>query len=87
MSATALWIYDYLLTFKDEVTDLSVTVTLNGILTTSYRSVMHGKRRACSVCEPSDFSWSAPTNGVSVFVLFLFVGAFYYQHHASLTVV
>ena len=87
VSATALWVYDYFLTFEDEVTELYDDNDAERNLITSYRSVMHGKQREFSVRGPSDFFWSAPTDSASVFVLFLFVGALSYRHHTSLTVV
>ena len=71
----ALWVYDYILTLKDEVTELYDDNGADRNLIIPCRSVMHGRWRGFSVREPSDFSWSALTNSFSVFVLFLFVGA------------
>jgi len=88
ISVTALWAYDYLLTFKDEVTKLYDENFAEKKPTTSYRFDTHGKRRAFSVRGPSDFFFrSTPTNNGSVFVLFLFVGALHYRHDTSPTVV
>jgi len=55
ISATALWAYDYLLTLKDEVTELYDDNDPERDLITSCRSVTRGKRRAFSVREPSSF--------------------------------
>jgi len=84
---TALLFYDYFLTLKDEVAGFHDDSGAEKNLTTSYRSVMHGRRRALSVRKPSHFLWDALTNDSSVFVLFLFVGALYYRHNLSLTIV
>jgi len=66
--------YDYLLTLKDEVAKLhDGDAGLN--LTTSHRSVTHGRRRTFPVRKYFHFSWSVPTDGISVFTLFLFVRA------------
>jgi len=87
ISVTALWAYDYFLTFKDEVTEFYNDNEVERALTTSYRSVTHGKRTAFSVREPSVLFWIVLTDDISVFVLFLFVGALRYRRHISLTVV
>jgi len=84
---TALWAYDYFLTLGDEVTELYDDNDTESDLTTSYRSVTRGKRRAFSVREPSGFVWVVLTDGVSVFVLFLFVGALHHRNYISLIVV
>jgi len=84
---TALWAYDYFLTLKDEVTELYDDGNAERNITTSYRSVTRGKRRAFSVRKPSGVFWNSLTNSVSVFVLFLFVGALHHRYHYSLTAV
>jgi len=43
---TALWVYDYFLTLKDEVMEFYDGDDAEKDLTTSYRSVTHGKRIA-----------------------------------------
>jgi len=84
---TALWAYDYFLTLNDEVTGLYDDNDAERDLTTSYRSATHGNRRALSVREPSDCFWVVLADSISVFVLFLFVGALHYRSYISLTVV
>jgi len=75
---TALLIYDYFITFEDEVAELHDNNDAEMNLTISYRSVTHGRRRIFSVRKPLHFLWSAPTNDVLVFALFMFVSAL---HH------
>ena len=77
--------YDYLLTLKDEVAELHYNNCAERDLTTSYRSVTRGGRRTFSVRKYLHFSWSAPTDGIPVFILFLFVSALHYRHHITLT--
>ena len=67
--------YDYLLTLKDEVAKIHDDSDAELNLTTSHRSVTHGIRRVFPVRKYFHFSWSAATNGISVFALFLFVRA------------
>jgi len=50
---------------------------------TSYRSGIDG-RRAFLVGKPLRLFWSALTNDISVFVLFLPVSVLNYRHHISL---
>lgn len=84
---TALLIYDYFLTLKDEVAGFRDDSGAEKNLTTSYSSAMHGRRRVLSVRKPSHFLWDALTNDTSVFVLFLIVSALYYRYHINLTIV
>jgi len=78
--------YDYLLTLKDEVAKLHDDNDAERNLTTSYRSVTHGRRRAFSVRKHLRFSWSALTDCVSAFALFLFVSALHCRNHTTLTI-
>jgi hypothetical protein len=72
ISVTAVLLYDYCLTFNDEVggfLDGDVEMNLN----TSCRSATHGRPRALWVRKPSHFLWNALANDISVLVLFLLV--------------
>ena len=79
-------VYDYLLTLEDEVAELRDDNDVERNLTTSHRSVTRGKRRTFSVRKCLRFSWSAPTDGISVLVLFISVSALHCRHHIILTV-
>jgi hypothetical protein len=62
MSVTALWVYDYFLTVEDEVAEFpdDDDDDAERNLTTLYRSVTYGKRRALSVRKPSHFRSGVP---------------------------
>ena len=87
VGVTALLVYDYFLTLKDEVVGFHDDNDAETNLTTSSRSGMHGSRRASSVRRPSHFLWDVLTDDTPVFVLFLFVSVPHYRRHISLTVV
>ena len=78
VSVTALWVYDYFLTLEDEVEGFHDHNDAERNLTTPSSSVTHGRRRVFSVRDPSHSLRNVLTNGVSVFVLFLFVSTLHY---------
>jgi len=72
VSATAVLVYDYFLTFNDEVTEPHGDDNMEINLTTSSRSTTHGRRRMFSVRRPSRVLWGILVNKrISVCAVFI----------------